>query len=55
MAGYDIRTQPEEIKAHIGYMSQRFSLYADLTVEENLDFFSGIYRIPAEERRARNG
>ena len=48
MAGFDIRTQPEQIKAHIGYMSQKFSLYQDLTVEENIDFYSGIYRIPAE-------
>ena len=47
MAGFDIRTQAEQIKAHIGYMSQKFSLYQDLTVEENIDFYSGIYRIPA--------
>jgi ABC-2 type transport system ATP-binding protein len=53
VAGFDIRTQPERIKAHIGYMSQRFSLYQDLTVEENIDFYSGIYRIPAERKAAR--
>lgn len=53
VAGFDIRTEAEEIKAHIGYMSQRFSLYEDLTVEENIDFYSGIYRIPEERRRAR--
>src|SRR3989338_6653273 len=53
VAGFDIRTQPEEIKANIGYMSQRFSLYEDLTVEENIDFYSGIYRIPPEKKRAR--
>jgi len=53
VAGFDIRTQPEEIKSHIGYMSQKFSLYEDLTVEENIDFFSGIYRIPAEKKPAR--
>jgi ABC-2 type transport system ATP-binding protein len=53
VAGFDVRTQPEEIKAHIGYMSQRFSLYQDLTVEENIDFYSGVYRIPAEKKRQR--
>ena len=53
VAGFDIRTQPEQIKANIGYMSQRFSLYQDLTVEENIDFFSGIYRIPREKKQQR--
>ena len=53
VAGFDIRTQPEQIKAKIGYMSQKFSLYQDLTVEENIDFFSGIYCIPPEKKRAR--
>jgi len=53
VAGLDIRTQAEEIKTKIGYMSQRFSLYEDLTVEENIDFYSGIYRIPADKRRER--
>ena len=53
VAGFDIRTEPEQIKAHIGYMSQRFSLYEDLTVEENINFYSGIYRIPREKRQAR--
>jgi ABC-2 type transport system ATP-binding protein len=53
VAGFDVRTQPERIKAHIGYMSQKFSLYEDLTVEENIDFYSGIYLIPREKKRAR--
>jgi ABC-2 type transport system ATP-binding protein len=53
VAGFDIFSQTEEIKNHIGYMSQKFSLYDDLTVEENIDFYSGIYRVPAEKREAR--
>jgi len=53
VAGYDLRTEPEKIKQHIGYMSQRFSLYEDLTVEENIDFYGGIYRIPAEKKQDR--
>ena len=57
VAGFDIRRQPEQIKAHIGYMSQKFSLYQDLTVEENIDFYSGIYRIPGgqKKRSGKNG
>lgn len=53
VAGHDILTQREEIKRSIGYMSQKFSLYDDLTVEENIDFFSGIYRIPREKKAQR--
>lgn len=53
VAGYDIVAEPERIKTAIGYMSQKFSLYEDLTVEENIDFYSGIYRLPAEKRRER--
>ena len=43
VAGYDVGTQPEQVKRHIGYMSQRFSLYDDLTVAENMRLFGGIY------------
>jgi len=46
VAGCDVMRQPEQIKTRIGYMSQRFSLYEDLTVEENIAFYGGIYRIP---------
>lgn len=53
VGGFDVSTQAEEIKKSIGYMSQRFSLYDDLTVEENIDFFSGIYGVPRERRAAR--
>jgi ABC-2 type transport system ATP-binding protein len=53
VGGYDIRTEPEKIKANIGYMSQKFSLYQDLSVEENIDFYSGIYRIPAAQKAER--
>lgn len=53
VAGFDVRAEPEKIKAHIGYMSQKFSLYEDLTVEENIDFYSGIYRVAPEKKKER--
>ncbi|MDD5084423.1 MAG: ABC transporter ATP-binding protein [Candidatus Omnitrophica bacterium] len=53
VGGYDINREQEEIKQHIGYMSQKFSLYDDLTVEENVNFYSGIYKIPKEKREKR--
>ncbi|HVR44562.1 MAG TPA: ABC transporter ATP-binding protein [Thermoanaerobaculia bacterium] len=50
VAGFDIMTETEQIKKRIGYMSQLFSLYGDLTVEENITFFSGLYNVPHEKR-----
>lgn len=53
VAGFDIASQPELIKENIGYMSQRFSLYEDLTVEENISFYGGVYRLTAEKLKDR--
>ena len=51
--GFDIMKESEEIKKNIGYMSQKFSLYDDLTVEENINFYSGIYGVPAGRKKER--
>ena len=53
VAGFDLARQADRIKENIGYMSQRFSLYSDLTVRQNLSFYAGIYRIPRRRRAAR--
>ena len=53
VAGFDTVQQPEEIKRRIGYMAQRFNLYGDLSVEENLDFFADVFQVRGRERRER--
>ena len=51
--GFDILTQSAEIKRHVGYMTQRFSLYADLSISENLEFVARVYGIPRPRAAAR--
>ena len=53
VAGFDLYREPDQIKERIGYMSQKFSLYQDLTVRQNLRFYAGIYQIPRAKREAR--
>jgi ABC-2 type transport system ATP-binding protein len=53
VGGFDLYKEPEKIKQNIGYMSQKFSLYEDLTVEENIDFYSGIYCLPKKIKAER--
>mgnify|MGYP000993132125 CR=1 FL=1 len=53
VVGYDIKRDPESIKARIGYMTQRFSLYEDLSVRENMDFYAGVYGLARARRAAR--
>jgi len=53
VAGYDVYTQTDEIKKNIGYMSQKFSLYEDMTIRENIRFYAGIYGLPVKVIRER--
>jgi ABC-2 type transport system ATP-binding protein len=53
ITGFDLRREPEKIKAHIGYMAQQFALYGDLTVLENINFFADVYGVRGKQRRHR--
>ncbi len=53
VAGYSVMNEPDKVKRSIGYMSQRFSLYNDLTVEENINFFGGVYGLEGDELQER--
>src|SRR5512143_3126554 len=53
VGGYDVAREPEQIKRSIGYVSQKFSLYPDLSVIENLNFFGDVYRVPSAEAETR--
>jgi ABC-2 type transport system ATP-binding protein len=55
VAGHDVAADPDAVRLAVGYMSQKFSLYPDLTAIENLEFFGGAYRIPYRERMKRAG
>ncbi len=53
VAGYDVPQQVERAREHIGYIAQKFSLYGDLTITENIEFFGEVFAVPENERRAR--
>lgn len=54
VAGFDVYKQQESIKKNIGYMSQKFSLYENLTVLENIEFYGGVYGVPSKEIKKRS-
>lgn len=54
VAGFDVYKQQEEIKKHIGYMSQKFSLYDNLTILENIEFYGGVYGVSRQEIKKRS-
>src|SRR5476649_424481 len=51
--GHDVAAESERVRSHIGYMSQKFSLYEDLTTRENMDFYSGIYGLTPQQAKTR--
>ncbi len=53
VAGFSVMKEPDKVKQNIGYMSQRFSLYNDLTVEENINFFGGVYGLEGDKLKER--
>jgi len=53
VAGFDVYREQEQIKKHIGYMSQKFSLYDNLTVQENITFYGGVYGLSRKEIKTR--